>query len=110
AGTLAGGVVLGAAPASATVAALTRRRLRGEVFPVVREFARGWRLDFWRANAVVAPAMLVTLLLVLQGIAPGPLPRPVALGGAAVAALVTTVVVPLYAHYSLPLRAYLPTA
>ncbi|MBD7957681.1 DUF624 domain-containing protein [Microbacterium sp. Sa4CUA7] len=113
---LAGGIVLGTAPAVVTATALTRRRLRGEAFPVIRTFAGTWRDEFWRANAVVGPPLAVTALLTLQvagsasggtlGTASG-----VALCVAAVLAfLVTAVVTPLYTHYDLPLRAYLPTA
>lgn len=113
---LAGGVVLGAAPAIVAATALTRRRLRGEAFPVVRSFAAVWRDEFWRSNAVVGPPLVVTVLLTLQvaaSAATGGLGTPAGIALCAAAALsflVTAVVTPMYTHYELPLRAYLPTA
>ncbi len=114
--TLAGGIVLGAAPASIAAAELTRRRLRGEAFPAFRSFAAAWRREFWRSNAVLGPVILVTVVLAMNLIsylqtgaltdAPG-----ILTGIALVVAIsILAVVMPMYAHYDLPLRAYLLTA
>src|SRR6478735_4265457 len=48
---LAGIIVLGSVPASVAATELTRRRLRGEVFPVAKAFGAAWRREFWRSNA-----------------------------------------------------------
>jgi uncharacterized membrane protein YesL len=113
---LAGGIVLGAAPASVAAAELTRRRLRGEAFPAVRTFAEAWRREFWRANAVMAPILVIGAILTVNMIGfagAGTLAE--ASGILTLAALVLTfallaVVVPLYVHYDLPLTAYVLTA
>lgn len=114
--TAAGGVLLGAAPATVAAVHLTRRRLRGEAFPTLREFTRLWKAEFLPANAVIAPPLLVTALLAVQvagSAASGALAQPVGLlftAAAVVSFLITAIVAPLYANYDLPLRAYLPTA
>ncbi len=114
--TLAGAVVLGAAPASVAAAHVTRRRLRGESFPVWRAFAGTWRREFRGAHIVVTPALIVATLLLLQSVAAvrrdafgSPLDV-LLVTAAAIATIVTTILVPLYVHYDLPRRAYLPTA
>lgn len=114
--TLAGGIVLGAAPASVAAAELTRRRLRGEAFPAVRTFAAAWRREFWRANAVLAPVLLILTILAINAIgfagagtlaqAPGIL----TIVALVLAFALLAVVVPLYAHYDLPLGGYVLTA
>jgi len=114
--TLAGAVVLGAAPASVAVAELTRRRLRGEAFPAVRAFAAAWRREFWRANAVLAPVLLIGAILAVNAIGlagAGALvsaPGIVTLAALVLVYALLAVVLPLYAHYDLPLRAYVLTA
>lgn len=113
---LAGGIVLGAAPATVAAAELTRRRLRGEAFPAFRTFAAAWKREFLRANAVLAPVLAIATILTVNAIGfagAGTLAQ--APGIATMIALVLTValvavVVPLYAHYDLPLGAYLLTA
>jgi uncharacterized membrane protein YesL len=108
-GTLLGGVLLGAAPATVAAHTLARRRLRGETVPAVREFWRVWRAEFGRANVLLLPVGLVGGLLWLNWLYFG------ALGGAIPLAAAFTlawyaVLVPLYAHYDLPLTAYAGTA
>ncbi|CAL4860994.1 hypothetical protein MMM2322_02678 [Microbacterium sp. MM2322] len=113
--TLAGGVVLGAAPAAVAAADLTRRRLRGELFSTMREFLGVWRREFLRANAVVAPALAVATLLATRAIAlitagaadPASVLVMVAAG---FAFTLTATLVPLYVHYDLPLRRYVIVA
>ncbi len=114
--TLAGAIILGAAPATVAAAELTRRKLRGESFQVFRTFAAAWRREFWRANAVFAP---IGIVLVILGLNAGAFAEAESLGTApgvaTVAAFVVTfalgaVAVPMYVHYDLPLRAYLLTA
>ncbi|MBD3940565.1 DUF624 domain-containing protein [Microbacterium sp. NEAU-LLC] len=113
---VAGLIVVGVVPASVAAAGLIRRRLRGEVFPVLRTFAAEWRRELWRSNAAVGVGAVVTALLavnVVGRLGAGAIAEP--LGILSVAALVaafaiTAVAVPMYAHYDLPLRAYLFTA
>lgn len=113
--TLAGGIVLGASPAAVAATDLTRRRLRGELFPTLRGFAVVWRREFVRANAVVGPALLVATLLsvravslILSGVVDAA--SVVVIAAAAFAVALTAVLVPLYAHYDLPPRRYVLVA
>ena len=114
--TLAGGIVLGAAPASVAAAELTRRRLRGDGFAATRSFAATWRREFWRANAALGPAFAITALLAASALgqyAAGAIGTPLGILTAVALVLsfaVTAVAVPLFAHYDLPLRGYVPTA
>jgi uncharacterized membrane protein YesL len=114
--TLAGGIVLGAAPATVAAAELTRRRLRGEAFPAIRTFAAAWRREFWRANAVLAPVLIVGAILAINTIGfagAGTLaqtPGVLTLGALVLAFAVFAVVFPLYVHYDLPLGGYVVTA
>lgn len=113
---LAGGVVLGAAPATVAATTLTRRRLRHERFPVVRSFVKAWRTDLVRANLVVGPPMLAAALLGLQVAAVtvagsfGSASSIAAAGAFAFAFALAAIVTVMYTHYELPLGAYLPTA
>ena len=72
AGTLAGGVVLGVAPALAAATVVSRTRLRGDTQRAARVFVRTWISDFGRANLLAAPGLLAlalpgTSLLLLDG-------------------------------------------
>ncbi|MFI2102851.1 YesL family protein [Isoptericola sp. NPDC019693] len=72
AGTLAGGVVLGVAPALAAATVVSRTRLRGDTQRTARVFLRTWTSSFGRANLLAAPGLLAlaltgTSLLVLDG-------------------------------------------
>lgn len=72
AGTLAGGLVLGVAPALSAAATVSRTRLRGDAQRAARVFVRTWASGFGRANLVAAPGLLAlaltgTSLLVLDG-------------------------------------------
>ncbi|MGF6823734.1 putative membrane protein YesL [Microbacterium sp. ZKA21] len=113
---IAGGIVLGIAPASAAAAELTRRRLRGDGFAATRSFAAAWRREFWRANAALGPAFAITALLAASALgqyAAGSLGAPLGILTCAALALafaVTAVAVPMFAHYDLGLRSYVPTA
>ncbi|QKJ20584.1 YesL family protein [Microbacterium hominis] len=114
--TILGGVVLGAAPASAVASELTRRRLRGEAFPVLHEFSRSWRRHFRDANVALLPGfgasalLLVGVLGMAQAGSLGSAFGVIAVGALSVATAVTTVAVTMYAHYDLPRGAYLFTA
>lgn len=113
---VAGLIVAGVIPASVAAAGLTRRRLRGEMFPVVRTFAAEWRRELWRSNAALGAGAAVTALLAVNVVGllgAGAIASPlgiVSLVALAVAFAITAVAVPMYAHYDLPLRAYLFTA
>ncbi|GAA5202812.1 YesL family protein [Microbacterium jejuense] len=113
---LVGLIVVGAVPASVAAADLTRRRLRGEVFPVVRAFAAAWRRELWRSNAALGVGAVVTAILavnVVGRLGAGAIGEPLGIVSAmalVAAFTITAVAVPMYAHYDLPLRAYLLTA
>jgi uncharacterized membrane protein YesL len=53
---LAGGIVLGWAPALAAATSRSRTRLRGYSQQLVRAFATRWRRDFLHANLLTAPS------------------------------------------------------
>jgi len=114
--TLAGGIVLGAAPATVAATELSRRRLRGEAFPAFSSFFKSWRREFWRANAVLGPVLFAFVLLSfnLAGFAAsgtlGELPGIVSAVALVITFSVAAVVAPMYAHYDLPLSAYVLTA
>ncbi|MEV1130033.1 DUF624 domain-containing protein [Agromyces sp. NPDC049794] len=112
--TLLGGVVFGVAPATIAAAVLTRRRLAGDGFRFVSEFSSTWRREFLRANLVLLPVFAVAVLLGvnLASFARLGMHLPAILSGVAftIVAVVALVLVPLYAHYDLPLRRYATTA
>ncbi|GAA4487693.1 YesL family protein [Microbacterium panaciterrae] len=111
----AGLVVLGTAPATIAAVVLIRRRLRGDVVRVWREFPAVWAAEFGRANLVLAPPMAVCALLAASTVAFA------RMGGAGAAGtvisalcfsfafLLCSTLAPLYAHYELPLGRYLIT-
>lgn len=108
--TLLGGVVFGLGPATVAAYTLARRRDRGELFPTATEFWRIFRQEFIRGSALVLPVVLVGFVLVANLAA-----TEGALWVATFVALVAlagigSYLVPLYVHYNLPLRAYLPKA
>ncbi|MFK4789649.1 DUF624 domain-containing protein [Microbacterium sp. ZW T5_56] len=113
--TLAGLIVLGAAPATVAAVALTRRRLRGDRVRVVREFSRGWLNDFSAANIVIGPALGLTALLLwgttrqIAGAAPALATAATAIGFV-FAFLLAAVLAPLYVNYDLPRGRYLLVA
>lgn len=111
--TLAGGVVLGLAPALVAAASVSRARLRGDAQPLVRTFASVWRRELRGANIVMAPFAVAAVLLGLNLYAFAPV------GGALVVALwaalalvglAATFAVTLYVNYQLPLGRYAATA
>lgn len=106
--TIAGAGVLGAAPASVAATTMTRQRLRGESVPLLRAFAAAWKREFVRANAAVGPSIWVSTVLGVgaAGVA-DPALRAVFLVGFVWAFANACVVIPLYAHYDIPLRSYL---
>ncbi|MGN8027436.1 DUF624 domain-containing protein [Microbacterium sp. 22242] len=114
--TVAGLVVLGAAPATVAAVTVTRRRLRGDVVHVWREFPAVWTAEFVRGNLVLGPPMAVAGLLAASTAAfsrmgaAGSLGTVVCAIGGGFAFLLSGVLAPLYAHYELPLWRYLVTA
>jgi len=111
--TLAGAVVLGISPALVAAATVSRARVRGDAQPLLRTFAKVWRQELVRANAVLAPFAVTAALLALNiGVfsADGgalPVALWVALG---LVVLAATFAITLYSHYDLPLRRYPSTA
>lgn len=61
--TLAGGIVLGWAPALSAAVTVSRTRVRGGTEPVVRTFARRWVGGFGHANLLAAPSAVTLALL-----------------------------------------------
>lgn len=108
-GTLAGGILLGVAPATVAAYDSCRKRLRGDDEPFAAMFARAYRAEFWRANALLLPVVVVVLLAAgsmrLTTMA-SPLAWLVVVPVAAVSAAALALLVPLYVHYDLPLRRY----
>jgi uncharacterized membrane protein YesL len=113
--TLLGGIVLGIGPATAAACILSRRRLRDESIHL-RDFAAVWRREFVRGTVVVLPVVAVVLLLLsnyayFSMLGPGASgPRLVTLAALVLAIGAASYVGPMYAHYELPLRSYLPKA
>jgi len=107
AGTLAGGVVLGVAPALAAATTCSRTRLRGDAQRTVRAFARTWASGFGRANLLAAPGLLTlaltgTSLFALDG---APTALRVALGVVgALGAVHLLLALTMDAHYDLHRR------
>lgn len=103
---LAGGIVLGWAPALAAATSCSRTRLRGDDQRLVRAFATRWRAQFAHANLLAAPsaAALTCLgvsLLALAG-RPGTGWLEAALAAAAAVCLAHLVLaVTMDAHYEL---------
>jgi len=112
----AGLVIFGAAPATIAAATLIRRRLRGDVVHVWREFPAVWAAEFVRGNIVLGPPMAVTAVLAMSTATFSRMGSAGSLGtvtcaiGCGFAFLLSSVLAPLYAHYELPLGRYLPTA
>jgi uncharacterized membrane protein YesL len=114
--TALGGVVLGLGPALIAAYVLTRRTLRGDAVRPLRDFTSVWRREFVRGNAVMLPPLLAAALLWANYsyfTALGP--QASVARSATLIALIAVVGIgailgPMYAHYALPLRAYLPMA
>ncbi|MFI7153322.1 YesL family protein [Nonomuraea sp. NPDC050022] len=114
--TLLGGVILGLGPATVAAYTLARRHGQGESFQAWPEFWTVYRREFVRASLLILPvAVLGTILvgnyLYFSALGPGSEALRLATLVAMVAlAGVGTYLGPLYAHYELPLWAYLPKA
>lgn len=109
---LAGGIVLGAAPATIAGAELTRRRAEGRLFPVLRTYASVWRREFRRANLLLLPfgvalALLAVDLLWFQSRAALGLLGGIALGALIVVATLGSLTAGMYVTYEMPFRAYI---
>lgn len=114
--TLAGGVILGLGPATVAAYTLARRHAQGESIQAWTEFWTVYRREFVRASLLILPvAVLATVLvgnyLYFSALGPGS-------GALRIATFLALVVLagvgsylgPLYAHYDLPLWAYVPKA
>lgn len=112
--TLLGGVLLGLGPATVAAYTLARRHVRGESIHEWTEFWNVYRREFVRASLLVLPvAVVATVLIGNLHLFPGPdaLPLRIATYAALfVLAGAAAYLGPLYAHYDLPLRAYIPKA
>ncbi|TMR94367.1 DUF624 domain-containing protein [Nonomuraea basaltis] len=114
--TLAGGVILGLGPATAAAYTLARRHARNETFQAWTEFWTVYRREFVRASLVVLPMALLATVLIgnyLYFAAQGPGSGALRIATFVALLLLATVgayIGPLYAHYELPLWAYIPKA
>ena len=113
--TLLGGVLLGAGPATVAACVLARRRMRGESIHF-GDFASVWRREFVRGSIVVLPVLAAVVLLYTNYVyfsALGPQAsgaRLVTLAALVLALGAGSYVAPMFAHYDLRLRQYLPKA
>jgi uncharacterized membrane protein YesL len=108
---LMGGVILGLGPATVAAYTLARRHSRGESIQIWPEFWAVYRREFVRGSLLVLPvAVLAAVLLVEYQYFTAPGLRIAMLVALAVLAAVGAYLGPLYAHYDLPLWAYLPKA
>jgi uncharacterized membrane protein YesL len=111
--TVLGGVLLGVGPSTVAAAAVVRRRVRGEDVSLRQEFWPRYRAGFVRANLLLLPVTLVSWLFWSswrffqsgEGSASSVLAALVLVVGALFAGSVC-VLIPMYVHYDLPLRAY----
>lgn len=108
-GTLAGGVLLGLAPSLAAAVAVSRKRIRGDAFGLVGEFARTWRAELRRATLLQLPSGVLVVLLAANlwffAVQPGATVAVVVLAVAGALALVYHVLlVAMDAHYELDRR------
>ena len=108
-GTLAGGVLLGVAPATVAAYDACRKSLRGDDRPFAALFLRAYRAEFWRANALLLPTIAVSVLVAGSmrfALIVTTLAWLVVVPVAAVLAAALAFLVPLYVHYDLPHRRY----
>ena len=110
-GTLAGGVILGWAPATMAAADAARRAERGERI-TLRNAARVWRSTFWRSQITLGPpALLLVLAAGALTAADAPLAARLPAGLASIALLAAMVHIPLVdLRHRVPARAVLARA
>lgn len=112
--TLLGGVVLGIGPATVAAYTLARRHARGETIHGWAEFWRVYRREFVRASLLVLPLAVAATVLAGNFLyfanAGATGWQAATLVALAALAAVGCYLGPLYAHYDLPLAAYLPKA
>jgi uncharacterized membrane protein YesL len=110
--TVLGGVILGIGPALAAAFTLTRRYIQGYGIRAVRDFATIWRRELFRGTAVMLPVLAVTAALwsnysLFSTLGPdASAARLATLGALVVLAGIAANIGPMYAHFDLPLRAY----
>jgi uncharacterized membrane protein YesL len=114
--TLAGGVVLGVGPATVAAYTLARRRAVGESFGAWAAFATVWRREFGRGSLLILPLVGATVLLITNyfyfatlGSAATVL-RLLTIAALVVLTMIAVYVLPMWVHYDLPTRAYVPKA
>ncbi|WP_433364315.1 YesL family protein [Actinoplanes sp. CA-142083] len=116
AGTLLGGIVLGAGPATLAAYTLARRHARGESFQAFPAFLDAYRRQFLRGTALLFPVLGVSVFLVsdyLYFASRGPAataPRLATLAGLAATAVIASYLFPMVVHYDLAPRTCLPKA
>jgi len=114
--TLAGGVLLGAGPATVAAYVLARRHARGESFPAFAAFAAAYRQQFVRGTALLLPVFGVSVFLVsnyfyFASLGPAAtVPRLATLVALTAVVVIGAYLLPMAAHYDLRGYAYLPKA
>jgi uncharacterized membrane protein YesL len=107
--TLLGGVVLGVGPATVAAYGLARRHAQGKS-TTVGDFAAIYRKEFKSGSLLVLPiAAVFTLLIGYYEYFTGPM-RTLILIALVLVAATASYLLPLYVHYDLRPRAYVPTA
>jgi uncharacterized membrane protein YesL len=115
-GALAGGILLGVAPATSAAVELVRRRERGDAVRPLRDGIAAWRRELWHSQPVLLPPMLVLAALWTNYAVLSGLGRDVA--GLRITTLVAFVVAvaifawlpAVHAHYDLRASRYLLAA
>ncbi|MFI6479367.1 YesL family protein [Nonomuraea sp. NPDC050663] len=107
--TLMGGIVLGIGPATVAAYGLARRHSQGKS-TTVGDFAGLFRKEFRSGSVLVLPIVaVVTLLIGYYEYFTGPMRTLTGVGLILVAAT-ASYLLPMYVHYDLRPRAYVPTA
>jgi uncharacterized membrane protein YesL len=111
---LMGGIVFGLAPATFAAVAMCRNRLRTRHDARFGEFMLAWRRDFWRANTLFLPVVIVDALIVTAFtlvMQTGSVLLGIAVGAVVLIAATATVLIPvMYANYEIGLARCVPTA
>ncbi|WP_328992933.1 DUF624 domain-containing protein [Kribbella sp. NBC_01245] len=114
--TLAGGVILGIGPATVAAYTVARRRASGESFQGWSAFLTAYRREFVRGSLLVLPlagafALLAANYFWFASIGPAAaVPRLATVAALVALIVVSSYLLPMFVHYDLPARAYLPKA
>ncbi|MFC0623980.1 YesL family protein [Kribbella deserti] len=114
--TLAGGIVFGIGPATVAAYTVARRRASGESFQAWPAYLSAYRREFVRGSLLVLPLAGAFALLVANYFwfatlgSAAAVPRLITVAALIALTLVSSYLLPMFVHYDLPARAYLPKA